>query len=41
LRLRERIEVRLDESWRSRLTADEQQRVLTIAGAMNRRMGYE
>jgi hypothetical protein len=41
LRLRERIEVRLDESWRSRLTADEQQRVLTIAGVMNRRMGYE
>jgi hypothetical protein len=40
MRLGGNIQVRLDESWRSKLTADEQRRILDVAGAMNRAMGY-
>jgi hypothetical protein len=41
MRTRGPIEVRLDESWRARLTADEQQRIMQVAGELNRAMGYE
>jgi hypothetical protein len=41
MRLHGRITVRLDESWRRQLSADEQQAVATIAGALNSRFGYD
>jgi hypothetical protein len=40
MRLNGRITVRLDESWKQKLAADEQQLVLDIAGPLNRRFGY-
>jgi hypothetical protein len=40
MRLKETIRVQLDESWRSRLTAEEQREVMAIAGQMNRGFGY-
>jgi hypothetical protein len=40
LRLNASIHVRLDESWRAKLSADGQKKVLSVAGAMNRAMGY-
>jgi hypothetical protein len=40
LRLHASIHVRLDESWRAKLSADEQTKILNVAGAMNRAMGY-
>jgi hypothetical protein len=40
MRFGEKIQVRLDESWRTRLTSDEQKQVLDIAGSRNRELGY-
>jgi hypothetical protein len=41
MRRNESISIRLDESWRTRLTAEEQRRVLDIAGPLHARLGYE
>jgi hypothetical protein len=41
MRLGGAIRLRLDESWRERLTAAEQDEVLTIAGDMNRALGHD
>jgi hypothetical protein len=41
MRLGGEITLRLDERWRARLTAGEQRECLTIAGDMNRALGYE
>jgi hypothetical protein len=40
LRRREKIEIRLDESWRSLLDGAEQQRAVAIAGSLHERFGY-
>jgi hypothetical protein len=40
MRRNEKIEIRLDESWRSRLSRDEQQRAQAIAGTFHARFGY-
>jgi hypothetical protein len=40
MRMEDTITIRLDESWRTRLTPIEHRDVLTVAGAMNRSMGY-
>jgi hypothetical protein len=40
MRLNEQIRIRLDESWRDRLAADEVDRILAIAGPANRAAGY-
>jgi hypothetical protein len=40
MRFQGNIRPRLDETWRSRLAADEQQRVLGIAGRVNQEFGY-
>lgn len=34
------FEIRLDDAWRSRLGALEERRVLSVAGALNERLGY-
>jgi hypothetical protein len=34
------FEIRLDDTWRSRLDADEERGVLAVAGAVNERLGY-
>jgi hypothetical protein len=40
MRRNETIRIRLDENWRSSLSADEQARVLAIAGPLHVRLGY-
>jgi hypothetical protein len=40
MRMADTITIRLDDSWRTRLTPGEHQQVLTVAGTMNRAMGY-
>jgi hypothetical protein len=40
MRMNDVVEVRLDESWRSRLDSSDQLSVLRIAGTLNDRMGY-
>ena len=40
MRLQGSVRVRLDESWRTQLTPDEQQQILGVAGSMNRAFGY-
>jgi hypothetical protein len=40
MRLQGRVRVRLDESWRTKLDQHEQRQIISIAGAMNRSMGY-
>lgn len=40
MRLNEKISVRLDESWRVQLAPEEQQRILAVAGDINRGFGY-
>ena len=40
MRMGDTIEVRLDETWRSRLGRDDEQRVLDVAGDLNGRLGY-
>lgn len=40
IRLQDNIRVRLDESWRTRLTRQEQDDILAIAGRVNTRFGY-
>ena len=40
MRMEDTITIRLDDSWRTRLTPGEHRQVLTVAGAMNRAMGY-
>ena len=40
MRLQGRVQVRLDESWRTKLDQHEQRQIIGIAGAMNRTMGY-
>lgn len=40
MRLRDRIHVRLDETWRAALTPEEQRRVMRVAGATNAGFGY-
>lgn len=40
MRLQESIRVKLDETWRERLSATEQNQILEIAGPMNREFGY-
>lgn len=41
MRLQGRIQIRLDESWRSMLSPDEQREALGVAGDMNRALEYE
>ena len=40
MRRHEKVAIRLDESWRSLLNVDEQERALAIAGAFHTRFGY-
>jgi hypothetical protein len=40
MRMGDTIQVRLDESWRSRLGREDEKRVLDIAGDLNTRLGY-
>jgi hypothetical protein len=40
MRLTGEITIRLDETWRTRLDAHERRRILSVAGPMNRAMGY-
>jgi hypothetical protein len=40
MRLNDRITIRLDETWRERLSAAEQSTVLSVAGELNQRFGY-
>src|SRR5262249_3984946 len=40
MRMGETIAVRLDDAWRSRLGADDERRVLDVAGDVNERLGY-
>jgi hypothetical protein len=40
MRMGETITVRLDETWRRRLTPEDERRVLAVAGTFNQRFGY-
>jgi hypothetical protein len=40
MRMGDTITVRLDETWRSRLAPDVEQRILAVAGPLNERLGY-
>jgi Sulfotransferase family len=40
IRLKDKLEIKLVESWREELSADEQSRILRIAGAMNEKLGF-
>jgi hypothetical protein len=40
MRLNETVRIRLDEGWRTSLTADEQARAVAIAGAYHAKLGY-
>jgi hypothetical protein len=40
MRMGDTIQVRLDETWRSRLGQQDEQRVLEVAGELNSRLGY-
>lgn len=40
MRMHDEIQIRVDDSWRSRLGADDERRVLAVAGGMNEQMGY-
>jgi hypothetical protein len=40
MRIAETITIRVDDSWRTRLSEEEQRRILGFAGGMNRAVGY-